>query len=165
MNKNEQQKTRRPVMRNLVLVVLALIGIWYGVTASAVQLPVPSALLEHRTIFLTGQNIERGWLNWAAEEIHKLDRFELVGDREDAELVFTIIHTESDEGTAVLPLTGGGTISVPLEQQGVTLFVHDQNDQLLWNDSREINWLASGAVKDLIRDLHKAINQNEQEKR
>ena len=95
-------------MKNLVLVVLALIGIWYGVTASAAQLPVPSALLEHRTIFLTGQSIERGWLNWAAEEIRKLDRFKLVGDREDAELVFTIIRTESDEGTAVVPLNRRG---------------------------------------------------------
>ena len=125
------------------------------------SLPLPSVLLEHRTVFLTGQSIERGWLNWAADEIRNLDRFVLVGDREDAELVFTVIHTESNEGTAVVPLTGVGIIAVPLEQQGVSLVVQDGNGKVLWNDSREINWLASGAVKDLIRDLHKAIDQNQ----
>ena len=41
----------------------------------------------------------------------------------------------------------------------------DQDGRLLWSDSREINWLASGAVKDLIRDLQTAINQNEPERR
>ena len=150
-------------MRNVTLFA-CVCGLWSAGTLGA-QLPVPSALLEHRVVFLTGQSIERGWLNWAADEIRKFDRFELVGDREDAELVFTVIHSESNQGTAVVPLTGVGIVAVPLEEQGVTLVVHDQNGRLLWNDSRAINWLASGAVKDLIRDLHKAINENVSEKR
>ena len=143
----------------------AVFGVCCAMSGVAAQLPVPSALLEHRAVYLTGQNIERGWLNWAAEEIQKLGRFELVGDREEADLVFTVIYSESNGGTTVVPLTGVGIIAVPIDQKGVSLVVHGGDGKLLWNDSREINWLASGAVKDLIRDLHKAINQNERNPR
>jgi len=37
-------------------------------TGLQAQLPVPSALLDNHEVFLTGQHIEREWLNWAAEE-------------------------------------------------------------------------------------------------
>ena len=128
-------------------------------------LPVPSALLEHRVVYLTGFNMEREWLDWAAEEIQKLKRFKLVGDREDAELVFTVTYSESNGGTAVLPLTGVGIVALPIGQKGVSLHVHDTEGTLLWTDEREVNWLLSGAVKDLIRDIHKAIDRDEREDR
>ena len=128
-------------------------------------LPVPSALLEHRVVYLTGFNMEREWLDWAAEEIQKLKRFKLVGDREDAELVFTVTYSESNGGTAVLPLTGVGIVALPIGQKGVSLHVHDTEGTLLWTDAREVNWLLSGAVKDLIRDIHKAIDRDEREDR
>ena len=53
-------------MRNLTIVALAFFGVWYAMEVPTAQLPVPTALLEHRVVFLTGQNLERGWLNWAA---------------------------------------------------------------------------------------------------
>ena len=144
-----------------MLMALVLCGIWSATATPKAQLPVPSALLEHRVVFLTGKDVKRGWLSWAADEIQNFDRFKLVGDREDAELVFTLIYSKSSEGTAVLPLTGVGIIAVPIGQQGFTLVVQDEMGKVLWNDSREVNWLGSGAVKDLIRDLHKAIDENE----
>ena len=147
-------------MRNAILAVLMFCGVCSS-TALLAQLPVPSALLESRTVFLTGQNIEREWLDWAAEEIRKLDRFELMGDQEDADLTFTVIRWDSREGVAAVPITGVGVIAVPLDQEGVSLAVHTKGGRLVWDDSREINWLASGAVKDLIRDLHKAVGQNQ----
>ena len=128
-------------------------------------LPVPSALLEPRVVYLTGFNMEREWLDWAADEIHKLKRFKLVGDREDAELVFTVTYSESNGGTAVAPLAGLGIVALPIGQKGVSLHVHDTEGTLLWTDAREVNWLLSGAVKDLIRDIHKAIDRDEREDR
>ena len=40
-----------------------------GQVSVAAQLPVPSALKEGRIVHLAGQNIDRGWMNWAAEEM------------------------------------------------------------------------------------------------
>ena len=42
------------------------------------------------------------------------------------------------------------------------LLVQDPStDEVLWDDSREANWMHSGAILDLVKDLHKAIRQEQ----
>lgn len=146
-------------MTRCIVAVCVIVGAWCADTSA--QLPVPSALLESRVVYLTGQVPEREWLDWAAEEIRKLGRFQLVAERESAELVISIISSTRQEGAAAIPIDGVGIIAVPLEGNSVRIVVQREIDNReLWRDQREINWLASGAVKDLIRDLHKAIDRN-----
>ncbi len=110
----------------LVAVLLTLVAT--SNSRVVAQIPLPAALMEGRLVFLAGEGMKRGWLNWAAEEIVKFDRFELVGDPEDAELIFTMVKTGEGAGAAGIPITGVGVFVVPITVDGFRFLVHRASD-------------------------------------
>ena len=147
-------------MKNLTVGALVLFCVSYS--APAAQVPLPRTLLEGRVVFLEQLGADREWLDTAAGAVRRFDRFQLVGDQEDADLTFTLIRRTRNEGTAFFPFAGGGGIDVPIDQDIVVLVVRDRNERVVWDDFREIGVFrrVSGRIEQLVRELHEAIAQN-----
>ena len=125
----------------------------------AAQAPLPSPLVDSRLVFLMGAGVERGWVDRAAEEIQKLDRFQLTASREEAALLFVLTTGQPGE-SVYLPLAGGGAVAGTY--RSARLVVQDPSTgDLLWDDSRVIHWRWAGAIADLVKDLHKRIALDE----
>lgn len=137
-----------------VLVVVGVLSV--SASPQTEQAPLSSKLLEARLVFLSGQGIEREWIDRAAEEIQKIDRFQLTATRGDADLVF-ILATGQPGESVLVPLTGGGAVAGTYKS--ARLVVQDPiANELLWDDSRVIYWRWEGAVADLVKDLHSRID-------
>ena len=137
-------------MRSLIVVVVAVAA----TISTLAQIPVPSALIEARTIFLDGQAVERKWLETAAREFQKQRRFELVADPESADLV--VVLSEGSGDTFTTPVFGG-FISKSADRMNLTAL--DPSGRVLWSNTRQNNWLKSRTVNDLVKDLHKVLTE------
>ena len=124
--------------------------------AIAGQAPLPSALLDSTLVNLTSVGVDRGWLDRAAKEIQKIGRFELVNNREDAELVFILTRGASGDPFFV---AGGNQVYSGTTKSARFIVQDPETNQLLWDDSRKIQLFVGGAVADLIKDLHKRIDE------
>ena len=141
------------------LVFAAIVFGWSGLQGQA---PVAPELLEGRRVLLDGRGVDRKWLDHAAKEIQKLDRFQLVASRSDAQLVFVLTHGQPGETIAV-PVGG---IIVAATYKSVRLAVLEpMTGEVVWDDSRPIHWRWAGAVGDLVKDLHKRLNQEDRRDR
>ena len=71
----------------------------------AAQAPLPTALQEGKRVFIAGEGVERKHIDHLAKELQKRERFELVGDRERADLVFLLARGRPG-ATVVVPVAG-----------------------------------------------------------
>jgi len=142
-------------MKTTVFVRAALLA---PAIALFAQLPLPAALLQDgRVVYVgTAGGVERGLLDRAANEITKEGIFTLTGDRSTADLIFTVSPGREGD-TVIVPVAG---LFVAASTDSYRLLVQDPStDEVLWDDSREAHWMHSGAILDLVKDLHKAIRQ------
>ena len=124
------------------------------------QLPLPAALLQDGQIVyvVTAGGVERGLLDRAAEEIETAGLFTLTGDRSKADLIFTVAPGRQGD-TYVIPVAG---LFFETSEDSYRLLVQDPStDDVLWDDSRTASWTHSGAILDLVKDLHEAIRQEQ----
>ena len=104
---------------------MVLVGVLVGGTVGQAQAPLSTALLDARSVYVAGTGVERKWVDRMAEEIQKLDRFTLVGDRTEADLVVTL--TTGHPGDTITTL------------DSLRLVVQDAGThETLWDDSREV---------------------------
>lgn len=141
-------------MRSTVLVGTVLVAA--SVMLSG-QLPLPAVLLkEGQVVYMGTAGVERDLLDRAAREIETEGIFTLTGDRSKASLVLTIMPGREGD-TLVVPIGG---ILVATSTDSYRLVVQDPaTNEVLWDDSRDAHWTHSGAILDLVKDLHKAIRR------
>ena len=64
---------------------------------------------------------------------------------------------QGDGGSLTAPVGG---ILITVSNDTYRLVVQDPaTSEVLWDDSREAGWTKSGAILDLVKDLHKAIRR------
>ena len=150
-------------MRRIAVHAAVLAAVVSPAVAGA-QLPLES-LLSARTIQLKGLSFEPEWLSHAAREFRTQGRFELVAEREDADLiaaVFTDSTYTSGQELIALPIFGGGVIAGVEDSKQTTFYlqlVERRRDRVVWTDSRPVHLFVRGAVLDLVKDLHRAIRE------
>lgn len=102
--------------------------------------------------------MQRNLLERAAKEIAKEKIFTLIGDRSKANLLLTIMPGREGD-TLVVPIAG---VLVAASTDSYRLLVQDSvANEVLWDDSREASWMHSGAILDLVKELHRAIRTAE----
>ena len=145
---------RLPSVSVLMVCALASIG-------HAVQRPLPKPLLTARTVVIEGSDFQNDWLDHAANEFRNQGRFELVAERETADLLVLFGQSVVVSGANAYAIpTDFGVFTIVDESKRrtfyITVFSLDTTRQV-WTDSREVKIRARGAVIDLVKDVHQAI--------
>ncbi len=140
-----------------VVPIVAVVTASFLPAWAAAQLPVPVELIEAETVYVEGLDVERTWLNHAGEEFVRQQRFTLIADRDQADLIVALRYgAPANQNAAIVPLPGVGAVFV--ESTAFTLtVVHRASEKTVWQDTRSITWAARGAVLDLVKDLHAAL--------
>ncbi len=133
-------------MKKLRIAVAGWVFLVVSAFSALAQAPLPDALVHGRSVYLELQEgVERKWLNHAASEFIKQDRFELVGNSTAADLVATLTFSTDNWWK--------------FKADVFQLIIRDvQSEELVWEDARPVEWAKRGAVLDLVKDLHLAIN-------
>ncbi len=123
------------------------------------QLPLPVGLLKDgQLVYMSSAAVERSLLDRAAREIEMEGIYTLTEDHIKANLILTIMPGRKGD-TLRIPL---GTLLFPSSNESYRLVVRDPlTSKVLWDDSRETGGTRSGAILDLVKDLHKAIRQEQ----
>ena len=123
------------------------------------QLPLPAGLLKgDQIVYMGSAGVEGSLLDRAAREIETEGIYTLTENHSKANLVLTI-----------MPGREGDTLRVPIgallfssSNEFYRLVVQDRvTSEVLWDDSREAGRTPGGAILDLVKDLHKAIRQEQ----
>jgi hypothetical protein len=135
-------------MRLVVLTVLLSVA-----SSLAAQAPLPTALKEGKRVYITGEDVERKHIDHLAKELQKRKRFEVVGDREQADLVFLLARGRPG-ATVIVPVAG---LLVGVREGAFRLIIYQRrHDDALWEDSREGD--GNGTITALVKRLHEALN-------
>ncbi len=123
------------------------------------QLPLPAGLLkEGQIVYMGSAGVEGGLLDRAAREIETEGIFTLTENDRKANLFLTIMLGREGD-TTVIPI---GALLFPSSNESYRLVVQDPlTSKVLWDASREAGGTRSGAILDLVKDLHKAIRQEQ----
>jgi hypothetical protein len=141
------------------------------------HLPLPAPVLAAKTVYIDNQTGMAKLGDRAYEEMKKWDRFQIVMDRKQADLVFLLTAREHNGGYVT---TGGGqtgsvdssgnintnsnpTYTTPVTVGYTYLTVFDaKTGDNLWNESKRWGNLYTGfhsATKGLIDELRKRIDE------
>lgn len=135
-------------------VVFTMILLLSAAWSPAAQAPLPTALHEARRVYITGQDVERKHIDHLAKELQKRKRFEVVGDREQADLVFLLARGRPG-ATVVVPVAG---FLVGVQEGAFRLVIYQRGrDDVLWEDSRQGD--GNGTITGLVKRLHEGLTR------
>lgn len=139
-------------MRTLTIVVALVVP-------AIAQLPLPDALMEAETVYLTaGPGVDRKTLGHVASEFRKQRRFELVAEPAVADLIATLRRSSQSQGFGVVAIPNVGFVGAEEKRRFFSLDVTTRRtSRRVWADERPADWTIRGAVKDLVKDLHEEI--------
>ncbi len=143
-------------MRSTVFVGAVLVA---ATATLSGQLPLPAGLLkEGQIVYMGSAGVEGSLLDRAAREIETEGIFTLTENYREANLFLTItLGREGD--TTVISIDA---LLFPSSNESYRLIVQDSvTSEVLWDDSREAGGTPSGAILDLVKDLHEAIRQEQ----
>ena len=140
---------------------------WMSVVAVAVastvslsgQLPLPGALMRAETVYIESNgSVDRETLGHAAKEFNERRRFQLVGNREEADLVVVFAKGTERGDPYLIPVPGFGYIGGSDSQDIYYVAILDTaTGEAVWSDRRDKHFTDGGAVRHLVKVIHEAI--------
>jgi hypothetical protein len=152
-------------MKRVLAIVLLLCAVGFAQKKDEMP-PLPSKLLAAKTVFLlVDTDWSQGHTRNAYKELQKWDRFKVVANQEDADLIFSIsnrdagamtVSTGSVVGTA--NYASGTAIGVPIMLHDYFLRVYDrEKGTLLFAASTNQRMARSAETRRLIDALRKRM--------
>ncbi len=150
---DEEVEEMKKQPAGLRIAVVGWVFFFVSTFPALAQLPLDDALVNGRRVVIYSQEgVKRDLVDQLAEEIAKGRRFQLVAERDQADLAFVL--------GAVLPLGDtGGTIAPPIESsvEGYVLTIYDlATETVVWDDLRDV-FVQGGAVARLAKDLNERL--------
>lgn len=109
---------------------------------------LPVALIKANAIYLgMAEGFTANWIDVAASEFEKQGRLTAVDDPTEADLL--AVFTSHRDGTVTFLGSRYKVFRVEIIDVASGLSV--------WTDAREVQWTDNGAVKDMVKDLHRAL--------
>lgn len=109
---------------------------------------LPPELIDASTIYLgMAEGFKANWIDVAATEFEEQGRLTVVDDPAEADLL--AVFTSHRDGSATFLGTRYKVFRVEITDVASGLSV--------WTDAREVQWTDNGAVKDMVKDLNRAL--------
>jgi hypothetical protein len=116
------------------------------------QAPIPDALMKAKTAFVVNESAKAKDYDSLYNELNKWGRFELVQDKQKADIIIVLSAKIGEESAMVAP--GGGVFIGQSETKHYIRITKASDNSLLWSDAADH---PHGNPKKLVSNLKKRI--------
>jgi hypothetical protein len=141
-------------------------------TAKTSHAPLPSALMEAKTVYIDNQSGTASFTDRCYDELSKWGRFKIVADPKQADIVFRISSFTRTAGASATTTTtdygstATSTTNIDENRYGYTRIdvLASSTNQVLWSDTRRWGNLFTGfksATRAVVQELRKRMEEQE----
>jgi len=131
--------------------------------------PLPEKVVAAKTVFFVNDTGNSRFGDDMYQELRKWNRWQVVGDRSKADLIFVLSQRDSVEGlvtTGTATATGnaasGTAVTAPVKTSSWYIYLVAPNGETLWTTRHTLGgrlWQSWGSVaRSLLADVQKRIN-------